>query len=213
MKEYFAKVGKNLGKFAKAAGKLKILQKTRVVIIVLLILAVLYLAKGVFVAAVVNGVPIFHYSLVKELERQGGKNVLDSLITEKLIYQEASKNKVEISKDDVSGEISLIEDQLKKQGMDLDTALSLQGQTRGDLEKNLEIKLIIEKLMGDKLSVADSEIKDYFDKNQSLYKGETLDQVRNEIITVLKQQKLSSLYQTWIGDIKQKSKILYFLNF
>jgi len=209
MKKYLNRASKGIKKLSKVAS----FRYVKVFSIVIVVLGVLYLAKGVFVAAVVNGVPISHYSLVKELEKQGGKDVLDSLVTEKLIYQEARRKNINVSQEEIDKEIAGIETQLKGQGMDLDTALSLQGQTRGDLQKNLEIKLIIEKILSDKLSVTDEEVKNYFDDNQSVYKGETLDSVKDEIVQTLKQQKLSSEYQNWIADIKKNSKLIYFLNF
>ena len=51
------------------------------------ILLVLFLLKSVFIAAIVNGQPVWRIPLIRNLEKQGGKQVLNSLITNILIYQ------------------------------------------------------------------------------------------------------------------------------
>lgn len=199
--------------FGKATRNKKLVKNVKIVVIGIVVLGVLYLAKGLFVAAIVNGVPVSRISLVKELEKQGGSDVLSSLITEKLIFQEASKNKIEVAQEEIDKEISTIEEQLVAQGMDLESALSLQGQTKADLERNLKIRIILEKILADKIGVTDQEVKDYFTQNKTLYEGKTLDEVKSDVTTTLKQQKLSTEYQTWIADLKDKAKITYFVNF
>ena len=67
-------------------------KKTVVLAVIIgLILVALFYFKGTFVAATVNGSPISRLSVVSQLEKEGGKNVLDSLITEKLIESEVKK--------------------------------------------------------------------------------------------------------------------------
>ncbi|MCR4330711.1 MAG: SurA N-terminal domain-containing protein, partial [Patescibacteria group bacterium] len=67
-------------------------KKTAILVIVIgLTLALLFYGKGVFVAATVNGSPISRLSVVQQLEKEGGKNTLDSLITERLIESEVKK--------------------------------------------------------------------------------------------------------------------------
>ena len=46
-------------------------------------------SRGLFVVALVNGEPISRIEVIKALEKQGGKATLDSLVTKKLIAQEA----------------------------------------------------------------------------------------------------------------------------
>jgi hypothetical protein len=61
-----------------------------VVVILLLIGAAIY-CKKLFIAASVDGSYISRMSVVRELEKQGGKKVLDTFITRQLIGQEARK--------------------------------------------------------------------------------------------------------------------------
>lgn len=189
-------------------------KSVRIVAVIILVISLLYAFKSLIVAAVVNRRPIFRLTLLKELEKQGAKQVLDSLITENLILQEAAKNKVTATQSEVDNEINTLDEQLKKQGMDLTTALNMQGQSRADLERNLKIKIILEKLLSAKISVSDKEIEDYFKTNQASFtKGATLEQVKDSIVGVLKQQKLTTEYQTWIKGLQENAKILYFIKY
>ena len=184
------------------------------IIPIFVVLVALFFVKSLFVAAWVNGRPVFRVSLIKELEKQGGTQVLDSLITEKLISQEASRNKISVAQNEIDEQITLIENQLKEQGVDLETALSMQGQTRGDLEKSLKLKLFLEKILADQLNVSETEIEEYFNTNKAtLYKDQKLADVSASIASTLKQQKLSEKYQELITQLKEKASVKYWLNF
>ena len=92
---------------AFSAGELVRTKKQQIITggIIVLVLVLLYFGRGLLIAATVNGRPIARISLISELEKQGGNETLQSLITKELIKQEASKNKVTVSKDEINGEI------------------------------------------------------------------------------------------------------------
>ena len=54
------------------------------VIFLILVGIALYLGKSLFIAAIVGGRPITRLELVKELEKQSGKETLDNLVTKNL---------------------------------------------------------------------------------------------------------------------------------
>ena len=58
-------------------------------LVIILIAAILFYFKGLFVVALVNGVPITRIAVINELEKQGGKQTLSSLVNQTLILQEA----------------------------------------------------------------------------------------------------------------------------
>src|SRR3989344_5443967 len=159
-------------------------------LIVLAILAVYLTGKGLLVA-MVNGRPITRLNLFHEMEQQIGKQALDSLITRALIKQEARKQGVTMTNDEVAQKISSIEELVQKQGQTLDDALAYQGMTRDDLNSQLEIQLLIEKLV-EEPTVTDEEI-DTFMENQKDYMDENADeaQARSDATDYLKQQKQS----------------------
>src|SRR5436305_244591 len=57
--------------------------------IVVLGAILIYFSKGMFIVATVNGEPISKAQFAQEVEKQAGKQVLNSLVTNVLIKQEA----------------------------------------------------------------------------------------------------------------------------
>lgn len=188
--------------------------KTIVIIAVIIILGALaYINKGLFIAATVDGSPISRLDIIKKLEKASGKNLLDSLIAEKLIQNEANAKKITVSNDEIDAEIKKIEDQVIAQGGTLDEALLKQGMNKDDLKNQILLQKEVEKLLGDKINVTDEEIDQYIKDNEiSIPDGQesaTRDQVKNG----LRSQKLNDQVQSLITDLKSKAKIQYFVNY
>lgn len=187
----------------------------------LLILAIVLVVGSLFfsfkhwvVAAVVNGRPITRWALDQELEKQAGEQVLESLITQTLITQQARKEKIIISETQINEEIKKIEDELKNQGMDLDEFLTLQGQSRKTLEEQIKLQLMVESLLGSDLEVTDEEIQSYFEENRDYFPDKTaFEDQKENIKETLKQQKLSEAFQEWLEKAKEEASIYYWLEF
>jgi hypothetical protein len=178
------------------------------------ILLVLYLSRSLIIAAWVNGRPVFRYSVIRELEKQGGKQVLEGLIEKSLVATEARKNKIVVSQSDIDTQVKSIETTVTAQGVSLDEALSLRGMTRADLTDQIKTQIIVEKILSPKITITDQELKDYFTTNKSLFgQNPVFETVKDQVKTQVFQQKLSTEYNTWITDLKAKAKILYFVNF
>ena len=174
----------------------------------------IYFVKSLFLAAFVNGRPISRIALIQELEKQGGQKVLDSLVEKSLILQEANKEGIRISKADIDAEIARIEALLKEQNLSLDEALSMRGETKAGLYEQIKLQKTVEALLAKKISVTDEEIRKYFDENIDLFGADAkFEDVMAEAGDQLYQQKLNSEYAQWIGELKQKAKIIYLLNF
>lgn len=199
----------------KESSKKSIKSKKLALILSFVILAgLIYLGRSFFVAAFVNGRPILRLTLVKELERKQGKEILDSLVQRELISQEAKKQNITVTNEEVQAEIERITKAVEAQGVTLDAALSYQGQTREDLEQNIRLQKTMEQLLADKLAVSDEDVRAYFDQNKSMYGTDPdFEALKDTISDQLKQQKLSTEFQTWLENIKTDSKINYFVSF
>lgn len=188
-------------------------------LIILLVLFILlgfglYYGKSLFFAAIVNGRPIPRLKIIKELEKQGGRQALDAIITKELIFQEAQKQSIDVSGEEVQAEIQKISQQIEAQGSTLDAALTLQGQTRESLEENIRIQKTVEKLLKNDIQVSEEDMKKYFDENKSLYgKDAKYEDLKDEIKQQLDQQKLSEAFKTWIEKLRSESNIIYFVNY
>ena len=189
---------------------IKKLSRVKRIFILLLILVALYLGRSFVFAAWVGNRPVFRISLIRELEKQGGKSVLDSLIEKSLINQAAKKVNVNISDDTVNLELVNIEELVKKQGISLEEALAARGQTKKDLLEQIKLQKVIEQILKDKIVVADEEIKEYYDANKMAEVFETAKEgIKNSLI----QSKLQTEYTKWITELKEKAKIFYFVKY
>ena len=198
----------------KKSIKIKISIKTAIIIVVIIALGVLaYIYKGLFIAATVNGSPISRLAIIQELEKASGKNLLDSLIIEKLVQNEANAKKITVSNDEINGEIKKIEDQVVAQGSTLDAALAAQGMTMEDLKKQIILQKEVEKLVADKINVTDEEVTQYIKDNAiSIPEGQeatTTAQIKDE----LRNQKLNKEAAALITTLKSQAKIRYFVNY
>ena len=183
-------------------------------LVILLLAGLLYLSRSLFVAAMVNGQPISRMSVISELEKQSGKQALDTLVTKTLIQQEARKQNVTVNQDEINQEMKKIEDNVKKQGQTLDQVLSLQGMDRKGLEDQIRIQKTVEKILGKDIQVTDKEVTDYITANQEALglnpeAAETKTQVKDQ----LTQQKLSEKFQAWIQNLQKNANINYFVSY
>ena len=198
----------------KKSIKIKISIKTAIIIVVIIALGVLaYIYKGLFIAATVNGSPISRLAIIQELEKASGKNLLDSLIIEKLVQNEANAKKITVSNDEINGEIKKIEDRIVAQGSTLNAALAAQGMTMEDLKKQIILQKEVEKMVADKINVTDEEVTQYIKDNAiSIPEGQeatTTAQIKDE----LRNQKLNKEAAALITTLKSQAKIRYFVNY
>ncbi|MBI2065923.1 SurA N-terminal domain-containing protein [Candidatus Woesebacteria bacterium] len=186
----------------------------KVAALIILIGIVLTLTKSLFVAAIVNGTPISRFTVVKELERQGGADALNTFIERALIFQEAKKQGVSVSKEAIDSQIADIEKLLKGQGVTLDEALKSRGQTRSELIEQIRIQKTVEAILAQKINITEEDLANYFEENKELLEeGATLEGVKEDIRQQLFQQKLNEEYSKWIAELKAKAKIYYLVKY
>jgi len=196
----------------------KMSRTTKTFIIVLAVAAIIlggaYYFKSLFVAATVDGTPISRLSIVRELEKKAGKNVLDTLITKKLIEDEVKKQGIIVKSEDVESEIKKIEAQVTAQGGTLEQALSGQGMTDADLWEQIMINKELEQLLADKITVSDEEINQYLSTNKiAPTKGVSSDDLKNQTREQLKGQKFNTEAAKLIDDLRAKATIKYYTQY
>ncbi len=193
--------------------KSKKLYVTFIVVIAILGLG-LYYMRGMFVAAVVNGQPISRLEVVKETEKQKGKETLAALVRNNLIQQEAAKNKVSVSDKEVGDEIKRLEGVMSKQGQKLDDALAMQAMTRDDLKKLIRLDKLVSKMVSKDVRVSDEEVSAYIEKNKDvLPKDADEAKMKSDVKESLRQQKTSEKVRTWLADLEKRAKVIYFVQY
>jgi hypothetical protein len=179
-------------------------------LILLLILALVYLIKDEVIVASVNGSPVTRFALIRDLEKQSASTVLENITLKMLVEQELKKAKVEVTNEEMDAEIAKIEEQLSAQGQNLDDLLKAQGLSRNEVKEQLALSKGLEKLLADKIVVTEDEVKAYFDANQEAIGGASFEEVKADIESQLKQQKLVTEQQNWFAEIKKNAKINYY---
>ena len=209
-----------LSKFIEVFKKIRLLKnfwpkiislKVAVLVAVILAIGVLgYFYKGTFIAASVNGDLISRMAVIKELENKSGEKALTVLITEKLVEEEISENKITISDDEIDQEIKDIEAQVSAQGQALDALLKEQGMTRADLRKQILTQKKIEKILADKIDVTDSDIDKYINDNDiKIPKGQEAES-RDQIKKQIKQQKFQQEVTSCVDGLRSKAEIKFY---
>ncbi len=185
---------------------------TRWVLIVLLVIivAVLFINKGWFIAAVVDGKPIFRWQLNNVLVARYGKQTLEGMISEALIKEEAGKEGISISQKDVEGKVADVVKGLG-QNVSLDDVLRFQGMTRADFESQIRLQLTVEKLLGKSITITDADITSYIATNSATLVATDPAALRGEARNAILNAKINEKLQPWFLDIQQKARILRFL--
>jgi foldase protein PrsA len=192
------------------------MKKSYVILVVVIVLlgALLYFFRSLFVAAVVNGQPISRLSVVQEAEKQSGKQVLTTLVRNTLIEQEARKENVTVSDQEINDEIKKLQDNLQKQGQKLDQVLAMQGMSQADLRKLIRLDKLVGKMVGKDIKITDQQVTDYIEKNkEALPQGENESELKNTVRDQLKQQQLNDKVRTWLEQLQSKAKITRFVNY
>ncbi|MBD3279753.1 MAG: hypothetical protein GF390_03510 [Candidatus Pacebacteria bacterium] len=180
--------------------------------VVLILLA--YLLRGWFVVALVNNKPITRWSVLSRLEKQAGKQTLESIITEELIWQQAQELGIDVSQEELDAELNTLTENLQAQGQDLESLLKLQGMTRQDLEKQIKLQKTIEKILADRVQVTDEEVEQYIEENQEfLPEDQEPEQIKEQVRNQLKQQKAAQEFQNWLQGVKDQAQIRYLFDY
>ncbi len=180
----------------------------------LLVVAALVFARGIFVAATVNGNPIGRFAVIQELEKQGGKQVLEEMISKKLIESEINRLNIVLAPDAVDEEIKKIETQVASQGGILKDLLAERGMTEEKLREQITAQKKLEILLGDKVAVSEAEIDEYLKVSKmSPSEKVSVEEFRKEIAGQLKQQKFQQEAEKWISELTANAKITNYVNY
>jgi len=178
-------------------------------LVILAIASALFLYLRFCVVATVNGRPITRLSYYRTLEKMDQKQVLKQMANEVLIKQEAKKKGISIEKSIIDTEIASVEAQLKAQGQTLESALSSEGMTRADLEDQIRLQKIVEKLANPDLEITKTQIDEYLSKNKSFLPTDyTQDQLEELAKTQLTTEIKNKAINSWFVEIQKDAKII-----
>lgn len=180
-------------------------------IAILVALAALFLVKkGLIVAAIVNGRPIFRWELTNSLVSRFGKQTLEGMISETLIAAEARKSGVTISNQEVDGKVAEVVKGLGE-NVKLEDVLQFQGMTKSDFENQIRLQLTVEKILGKDIQITEGDVDNYIATNRATLVATDPGKLREEARSTMFNQKVSEKLQPWFLEIKDKAKVFRFL--
>ncbi|MBJ6362634.1 peptidylprolyl isomerase [Paenibacillus sp. GCM10012307] len=148
------------------------------------------------VVAVVNGEEITKNDLYNTLVDAGGKQTLDSLITEKLLSQEMAKAGLAVTDADIDQEWQKLEEQYGSKEQLL-SIVEQNGMTEDILRKQIHHQIELRKLLAPTVEVTEDKIKEYYEQNKE-YMG-TPEQVRASHILVATEKEAEEI----LAELKQ----------
>jgi len=162
------------------------------------------------VPAYVAGHPITRFEIWSRLEKAGGTQTLDDMVSEKILDKAIADAHIKVDQSKIDTEIKNLEKQYEANG-GLDKMLAEQGITRKDLMKNFSTRFAMEELLADKISPTDDEVKKQFDGGvTTLYKDKKFEDVKETIKNELKQTKLREAFLAWFADVKKNASVKNF---
>ncbi|MEK7533345.1 MAG: hypothetical protein AAB542_02815 [Patescibacteria group bacterium] len=184
----------------------------RWVLIGLAVLFVILLAanKGLVLAAIVNGKPIFTWQLNTTMRTRYGQQTLEGMIGESLIASEAKKSGLAITNTDIQVKQKEILSSLGTE-VNLEDFLKFQGLTEADFNQQLKVQLTVEKLLTRGLTITEADIDNYIATNRALLTATEPASLREEAKKAIIGNTVSEKLQSWFLELRQKSNVMKFL--
>ncbi|KKW12917.1 MAG: PpiC-type peptidyl-prolyl cis-trans isomerase [Candidatus Gottesmanbacteria bacterium GW2011_GWB1_49_7] len=186
------------------------LTKIALAVLILGIVAIFVSNKGLLVAAIVNGRPIFRWQLNQAMTARFGQQTLEGMISEALIADEARKSGISVSQADIDAKVSDIVASLGGT-VSIDDLLKYQGMSRGEFENQIRLQLTVEKLLGRDIVVTDDDVKNFIATNSATLTATDEAGLKEEARDAIMSAKINEKLQSWFLELKDKAKILRFI--
>lgn len=196
--------------YAPAGSSTKRFVRIVPILLVVLLFVLLGMNKGMLVASLVNGKPIFTWQFHSVLRARFGQQTLEGMIGEMLIKDEAKKAKIVVTKEEISTKENEIVASLGA-NVSLDDLLKFQGLSKSDFEKQVTLQLTVEKLLSKDLVVSEIDIDMFIATNSSALLATDPAALRTEAKQAIIAGNVSEKLQGWFAELRQKAKVLRFL--
>ncbi|EHQ89608.1 foldase protein PrsA [Desulfosporosinus youngiae] len=125
----------------------------------------LYAAKDNVVAKV-NGISITESELNKLLVQQGGADALETLIQQNIIKQEAAKQNIQVSEEDINKELSTLKESFGSEEA-FNQALTTNRITLDALKESIITNIELKRILAARSPITDEAIQQYYDTNKA----------------------------------------------
>ncbi len=158
-------------------------------------------------AAVVNGETISQAELDARLQARAGAQVLEDLINEKLILQEAEKQKIKVTDKDINGKLAELKEGFPSE-QEFEKNLKDNNMTLAEAKQQIRIQLSMAKLLEKTIDITKGAVTAEYEQNkETTYKGKTISEVREGIEDELRQRQPGSSSQGLLDNLRSKADI------
>lgn len=142
------------------------------VLLIILIVAALIVNLVFFqrshIAVMVNGEKITKDELLENMIDSGGNTIVEGLIDEKLILQEAKKLKITVDEEEIGEKIDEIVSQFGSEE-EFHQLLEEYGDTIENLQNRIRLQILLEKIILSDEDISDQDLEKYFQENRSMF--------------------------------------------
>jgi len=168
--------------------------------------------KSMFIVGTVNKSPIFRWELNSKMAEKYAEQTFEEIISEKLLAENLTKNKIAVSAQEVQDELAKIKVQYGGEEQ-FQAAIAQFGMTEAkaleSIKQSIGLKKLVESL--NKIEITEEAISKYFTDNKTNYVGKKLEEVSAEIKESLYQQEIYTKSQEWYSQIRKDAKVSSFL--
>ena len=158
--------------------------------------------------ATVNGSKITRADYDKAVAQGDGGDILDNLISKRLVEDDAAKKHITASPDEIDAKIKDTKAQLGSEDQ-WQQALAAQHLTELEARDLFRIDILLDKLTANKAQVTQADIQQYFDQNKDTqFQGKTVDQVQDQIKQQLTSDKQQQARSDYLTALKNTAKIV-----
>lgn len=175
--------------------------------LVIIVLLLAFPLRFLVIAATVNGQPIYSWQYLNQLNKSAGSQVINQLVSEKLIEQEIAKQGVQVTQAEVDAQIAQIESQFGEESGGLGAVLSAQGLTREQFEKQIRLNLGLEKLVKGTIEISPEDVQKELSDNAELYAELSELDAATTAAENLRSDRMQEEFQTWFQQIREQANL------
>ncbi len=183
-----------------------------IISLVILAIVILYTLTRLTLLGWIDGRPVSRLEYYRNLERNYGEIVRQTIVLDLKLKQEAKTRQIELPVKEAEDKIKQYE--VNYGGKDkFDEYLVSLGETRESYADRVLKSMIIDAIFGKNLTVGDKEIMEYIDQNKdrlgsqefiNFFNSESSESARYKegIVEQVKKRKIEEAYQEWLKQEK-----------
>lgn len=179
-------------------------------LVIAILAGILFATRSWYLAAVINGKPIFRWDLNAVMTQRFGQQSLEGMISESLIEEEGKKQNIEVTATDVTQK----EEEIVKNlggGVKLEDLLKFQGITKADFDQQVKLQLLVQKILGRDIDITDKDVELYISTSSARLTATEPGALKDEARQAILDSKIGEKVQEWFTSLKDKAQIVRFV--